>query len=109
MLAFLLQMPKGGDLHSHLSGAIYAESFIQWAADKGLCVNQTTMALSAPPCEQSAGQSPASAALTNPVLYRKLINGWSMRFWQYSGQNGHDQFFDTFGKFGAATWGQTGS
>src|SRR6266699_1844836 len=44
MLAFLLKMPKGGDLHSHLSGAIYAESYIQWAADNGLCVNTTTMA-----------------------------------------------------------------
>ena len=28
-------MPKGGDLHSHLSGAVYAESYIQWAAAKG--------------------------------------------------------------------------
>src|SRR6185295_7935824 len=39
MLAFLRKMPKGGDLHSHLSGAVYAESYIQWAANKGLCVN----------------------------------------------------------------------
>jgi adenosine deaminase len=45
MLAFLLRMPKGGDLHNHLSGGIYAESFIQWAADKKLCVNQATLAL----------------------------------------------------------------
>src|SRR4029079_3443836 len=36
MLAFLKRMPKGAALHSHLSGAIYAESYIQWAADKGL-------------------------------------------------------------------------
>jgi hypothetical protein len=26
MYAFLKQMPKGGDLHNHLSGAVYAES-----------------------------------------------------------------------------------
>jgi adenosine deaminase len=108
MLAFLLQMPKGGDLHNHLSGAIYAESYIQWAANKGLCINQTTMALSQPPCEQSTGQAQATAALTNSVLYRQLIDAWSMRYWQYSGQNGHDHFFDTFSKFGAATVGQTG-
>src|SRR5438046_713540 len=38
MLAFLLQMPKGGDLHNHLSGAVYAESYIQWSADNGLCI-----------------------------------------------------------------------
>src|SRR6185369_6712910 len=43
--AFLLRMPKGGDLHNHLSGAIYAESYIQWAADNGLCINLKTMAL----------------------------------------------------------------
>src|SRR5215207_4468033 len=49
MLAFLRKMPKGADLHSHLSGAVYAESYVQWAADAGLCVNQTTTALSLPP------------------------------------------------------------
>jgi len=104
--AFLKAMPKGGDLHSHLSGAVYAESYIQWSAAKGLCVNQPTMALSQPPCDQAAGKPPASAALTNPVLYRQLIDAWSMRYWRYSGQNGHDHFFDTFGKFGGATFGQ---
>ena len=108
MLAFLLQMPKGGDLHNHLSGSVYAESYIQWAAAKGLCVNQSSLALSAPPCDQASGQVPASNALSNSLLYRQLIDSWSLRYWQYSGQNGHDKFFDTFGKFGAATFGQTG-
>src|SRR3712207_1860545 len=32
-----------------------------------------------------------------------------MRNSQYAGQSGHDQFFDSFGKFGAATYGQTGA
>jgi hypothetical protein len=104
--AFLLQMPKGGDLHNHLSGSIYAESYIQWAADNGLCVNNQTIALSLPPC--AAGQSPANTALSNSLLYRQMIDAWSMRNWQYSGQNGHDHFFDAFSKFGAATFNQTG-
>src|SRR2546421_933876 len=108
MLAFLLKMPKGGDLHNHLSGAIYAESYIQWAANKSLCVNKTTLALTLPPCNQAQGQVVASTALSNNLLYRQLIDAWSMRDWQYSGQSGHDQFFDTFGKFGAATYGQIG-
>jgi len=106
MFAFLKTMPKGGDLHSHLSGAVYAESYIVWAAAKGLCVNQATMALAQPPCDQAAGRPPASAALSNSVLFRQLVDAWSMRYWQYSGQNGHDHFFDTFGKFGGATFGQ---
>lgn len=110
--AFLLQMPKGADLHSHLSGAIYAESYIQWAADNGLCINTRTMTLSAPPqskqCDPKSDQPPASGALTNGVLYRQMVDAWSMRNWQLSGQSGHDHFFDTFVKFGPATWGQTG-
>jgi hypothetical protein len=47
-MAFLLKMPKGADLHNHLSGGIYAERYVQWAADKGLCVNNTTMSMSVP-------------------------------------------------------------
>ena len=107
-LAFLLKMPKGGDLHSHLSGSVYAERYIEWAGTKGLCVNQTTMTLSEPPCKSEAGQVPAASASANPVLYREMIYAWSMLFWKFSGQNGHDHFFDAFGKFGPATYGQTG-
>jgi hypothetical protein len=107
--AFLLQMPKGADLHNHLSGAIYAESFIQWAAEKGLCVNTTTFVLTQTPCKPNTdGYAPMTTALTSGLLYRQLIDAWSMRNWQYSGQSGHDQFFDTFGKFGPATYNQTG-
>src|ERR1700739_4581067 len=36
---FLLGMPKGADLHYHLSGGIYAESFLRAAAEDHLCVN----------------------------------------------------------------------
>src|SRR5205823_2571117 len=86
----------------------YAESYIQWAADKGLCVNQATMALSQPPCDQVAGQIPASTALSNPLLYRQMIDAWSLRYWQSAGQNGHDHFFDSFGKFGLAASGRLG-
>jgi adenosine deaminase len=107
LLALLLKMPKGGDLHNHLSGAVYAESYVQWAADGGACVNTATMVLSLPPCV--AGQVPASAARTNSVLYRQMVDAWSMRNWQLSGQSGHDHFFDTFGKFGVATYNQNGN
>jgi len=109
-LAFLLKMPKGGDLHNHLSGSIYAESYIQWAADNGLCINNQTMALPATrsDCDPKSDQLPASAALTNSVLYRQMVDAWSMRNWQLSGQSGHDHFFDAFGRFGPATYNQTG-
>ena len=96
LLAFLLAMPKGGDLHNHLSGAIYAESYIQWASDSGLCINTTSMALLPPPatgCDPESGQPTASTALANSTLYAQMIDAWSMRNWQLSGQSGHDHFF----------------
>ncbi len=37
--AFLYRMPKGGDLHSHLSGAAYAETLIEAGAASGVCVD----------------------------------------------------------------------
>lgn len=109
-MAFLLKMPKGGDLHNHLSGAVYAENYIEWAAQKGLCVNNSTMALAVPasPSTCATGQTPANTALTNSVLYRQMIDAWSMRNWQLSGQSGHDHFFDAFGKFGPATYDNSG-
>jgi adenosine deaminase len=106
MYSFLKTMPKGADLHSHLSGAVYAESYIQWAAAKNLCVNQSLLAIAQPPCDQNAGKVPASSALTNSTLYRQLIDSLSMRNWENSGQSGHDHFFDTFAKFGGATFGE---
>lgn len=112
LAAFLKQMPKGADLHMHLSGSVYAESLILWAADSGLCLNQQTLNLSAPlsgaTCDSAQGLAPANRALSDPILYRRMIDAWSMRNWEYSGQSGHDQFFDTFGKFGAVTGARTG-
>src|SRR6478672_4094833 len=37
---FLQQMPKGGDLHNHLVGAVYAESFIKFAVQDALCIDR---------------------------------------------------------------------
>jgi len=109
-LAFLLKMPKGADLHNHLSGAVYAEHYIEWAAENGLCVNNSTKALSVPPAPSKCdtGQTPASTALTNSVMYRQMVDAWSMRNWQLSGQSGHDHFFDAFGMFGPATYNNSG-
>jgi hypothetical protein len=114
LVAFLLEMPKGGDLHNHLSGAIYAETMIRWAKDEKQCVDPKTLYLT-PSLKLSTGDpycpAPtvlAETALANPILYRSMVDAFSMRNWELSGQSGHDHFFDTFDKFGAATHGNTG-
>ncbi|HET6232674.1 MAG TPA: hypothetical protein VFE05_21545 [Longimicrobiaceae bacterium] len=109
LTAFLREMPKGGDLHMHLSGAVYAETYIRWASEGNLCVRTASMSLTGPvPCDTAAGLVPAASALRSSTLYGQLIDAWSMRNWNAARKNGHDQFFDTFGKFGAATDGRTG-
>ena len=101
--AFLAQMPKGGDLHNHLSGAVYAENLIQWAVEDGLCIDRNALALTTPPCDPAAGKPPAAAALQDPTLYGHLLDAFSMRQFHPGPESGHDHFFATFGKFGAAT------
>lgn len=108
LTAFLQEMPKGGDLHYHLSGGIYAETMIGWAAEAKLCVEIATLKLVKPPCNEAAGNVDAASALRDTTLYSRMIDAWSMRDWQISGQSGHDHFFDTFGKFGPSGDGHTG-
>ena len=108
LLAFVEGMPKGGDLHNHLFGAIYAESYVRWAAEGGLCVERASMTLVKPPCDASAGKPPASEALNDHVLYAQMVDAYSMRDWNAARDSGHDHFFESFYKFDAATQGHTG-
>jgi len=101
---FLREMPKGGDLHNHLSGAIYAESFLRWAVESDICIDTATLAAAL--CGE--GAIPARSVVANPVINRAVIDAWSMRNWTLSGQSGHDHFFDTFGKFSGAGYGRLG-
>jgi len=105
--AFLRDMPKGGDLHNHLVGAVYAESFILYAAEDGLCVERRTLALDPPPCDPNT-RPPASSALEDPVLYRRMVDAFSMRDFHPGGESAHDHFFDSFGKFLPATQAHMG-
>jgi hypothetical protein len=100
-ILFLREMPKGADLHSHLSGAVYAESYIDAAAALGHCISPS-LAIVRPPCDAAAGTVPAARAAFDPVLRNRLIDAMSMRNWQSSQGSGHDQFFDSFCRFGAA-------
>jgi adenosine deaminase len=101
--AFLDQFPKGADLHVHLSGAVYAETFIKDAAEDGLCIDPKALSFEKPPC--GTGLEPAAelAGVLTPAqqdLYDRLVDSFSMRSYSPTpGFSGHDQFFATFGKF----------
>jgi len=107
--AFLTRMPKGADLHMHLSGAIYAETFIKDAAADLLCVDPKTMSFSRPagttrslPPQPVCGEGNVRAenAFKDQKLYDALVDSFSMRgFVPSAGISGHDQFFATFDRF----------
>ena len=87
----------------HLSGAIYAETFLAEAAKQNLCVDKTALsfARSGKDGKCAVGQVTAADAIADQSLYDHLINSFSMRsFVPYAGYSGHDQFFDTFNRFG---------
>ena len=102
LLAFLRDMPKGGDLHNHLAGAIYAEDLIDFAASDNFCVDRTTSRLLSPPCdpcERYTSKPSIRCAYDDHILYNQVVDAWSMRNWHSGDESGHDHFFATFDKF----------
>jgi len=109
LAVFLREFPKGGDLHNHLAGAVYAESAIGWGVEGGLCVRLSTLTLTLPPCDPDHGLPVLGQALTqSPALHHDLVDALSMRdFVPRPGVSGHDHFFGSFNRFGAAQTGHT--
>jgi adenosine deaminase len=108
--AFLESMPKGADLHMHLSGAVYAETFLKDAVEDRACIDTAKLSIvpntglkedgTTPLCP--AGTEPAAMAIAprNPAqqkLYDARVDAMSMRaFVPSEGIDGHDQFFQAF-------------
>lgn len=105
--AFMKAMPKGADLHNHLSGAVPTEKLVGLAVLDRLCIDTTTLtAMPAPaaaggPCP--AGQRAAADSTTDESFLTQIVRAWSMEDFQPGAQTGHDHFFATFAKFGLAT------
>ena len=110
--AFLAGFPKGADLHVHLSGAVYAETFIRDAGEDGLCVDATELKFVRPPCTGALVPAVRLSGVLSSAdqdLYDRLIDAFSMRsFVPTAGFSGHDQFFSTFGRFGGIDKRHTG-
>ncbi len=103
--AFFQQMPKGGDIHHHYSGSIYAESFAQHIAEKNYWINTQDY--------QVEEQRPRSSNLNSSrdTLWRtceqlrtaglweqttqRLVERWSILGYQ-TGQRGDQYFFGVF-------------
>lgn len=102
---FFTAMPKGGDVHNHLTGSAYAETYFELAAKKGMFVNLETGKLykEKPEDVETIQLSKDMDDLHNHRMV--LIDKWSIRNFQpYKYPLGPDEyFFGTFGLLSALT------
>ncbi len=111
-------LPKGADLHHHYSGAIYAETYLDWAAALGYCIYRVSDAalgieqfkVETQPQAMNEAKKAVCASIdqvrADNGFYRQLLMRWSDKDYD---NHVHDQpppdkqFFDTFGYFGAVS------
>lgn len=118
-LSLMMNMlPKGGDLHHHYSGAIYAETFLDWVGKRNNCIyreNSVDGGAQQYHIETRPRTELNSAAQAicmdvdwirkNDDFYRALLMRWSDKDYDnhsHAAQPPDKQFFDTFGYFGPA-------
>src|ERR1700722_1551742 len=98
LYAFLKPMPKGAELHFHLTGSVYAETLFAEGVKAGSCIDPVAAKFAPPvtgpdaPCGK--GNLTAADAVRDEKLYGRLIDQFSMRgFVAYNGFSGRDKFF----------------
>lgn len=106
LTAFFSQMPKGGDLHHHYSGSVYAESFVNYVILQDYFIHKNTLEVKDK--RPSAGQEwvRLSEIKKDGQLeeYKfRLLQKWSVK--DYNGVSGPSdrQFFDSFSHFDIAS------
>lgn len=112
---FSQQLPKGGDLHHHYSGAQYAETYLKWVQDEHFCVyrrSDATLGIEAYrietqpeilSVEKRRECLSAEAIYADSQFYGALLATWSDKDFDnhYHLQTAPDlHFFDTFRYFG---------
>lgn len=91
----MLQLPKGADLHLHVSGAIRTEALIEIAKKHHYCLGPHDEILS----DCRFGQ-PIDTLLSTQGGQQQLLQSWSMyHFHPTPKEDGKSHFFETFGKF----------
>lgn len=102
LIAFLKAMPKGGDLHNHFGGSVFAETALRAAVRAGLYFDPTTARFEP---QAAPGRVSAEALLTDDVLRNRFLNAASMRGAAAGPAGGHDHFFQAFGIVDSALTG----
>ena len=98
LITFFWHMPKGADLHNHLSGAVYSENLLVYGRHDHLCIDDKTLTASVN-ANCDATHQLDHLDIMNP-LYQRILDAWSMDNFKADKETAHDHFFATFMKFG---------
>lgn len=97
LTAFLHKMPKGGDLHHHPSGAVYAETLLDMAIARGMYFDRENKALVT---EKPAGEHLTAEEMTATFWNTaEVLEALSLRNVKNGGESGHQRFFRSFFRF----------
>lgn len=100
LTAFFQQMPKGGDLHHHFSGSVYAEPLLERAIKEDFYLNLETMEVSKNKIPKGNWENFSSLRNKGLLAFyeQKIMQTWSVK--DYNGSiPSDDLFFDSFDKF----------
>ncbi len=106
LTAFFSQMPKGGDLHHHYSGSIYAETFLNYVIDKDFYINKNTLRVSDKISGDSSDWERFSGLHSRSLLdeyKQKLLMKWSVKDYNQVSYPSDKQFFESFPQFSIAS------
>lgn len=108
LTAFFSQMPKGGDLHNHFSGSVYAETYISYVVQQDDFINEQTLEVKTHAPAGETGWvhfSKLDDSGLLPAYKQKLIQKWSVKDYNGVSYPSDKQFFETFGAFNIANKG----
>lgn len=110
LTAFFAQMPKGGDLHHHYSGSIYAEPLLEDAIRENLYLNTSTMEVLKE--KPSTGNWELFSILKSrgelDKYKQKIMEKWSVKDYNHVDYPSDKLFFESFGKFSPVIVGNFG-
>jgi adenosine deaminase len=101
LTAFFQQMPKGGDLHHHFSGSIYAEPLLERAIAEDFYLNLETMDVSKTKPAKGNWQTFSSLKNEGKLAFyeQQVMQTWSAKDYNGVSVPSDDLFFDSFQKF----------
>lgn len=101
LTAFFSQMPKGGDLHHHYSGSIYAEPLLTHAIADNFYLNTESMEVQKEkPSTGSWEQFSTLKSRGELELYKqKIMQKWSVKDYNHVDYPSDKLFFESFMKF----------